>query len=90
MGTFMGAELQPVGGGSSQRWVCYGTVGARAAWAATLKAFTQAGLSPPPLTVTSGHCVRIHDLACCCWGGGGVHSPSSTASWGLVLPPLDV
>ena len=34
----------------------------------------------------SGHCVRKHDLDHFCWEEQGVHSLSSTASWGLSSP----
>ena len=81
-----GAELPLLGVECSHRWGHHSTVGSPVDWAATLTAFSQAELSPPPLSVMPGCFVRIPDLACCRWGGGGVCSPSFTAFWGLSPP----
>ena len=52
--------------------------------ATTLKVFVH-GLDCSCLHLNlscAGCCVKVYDLAHCCWGGRGVCSPSSAASWG--------
>ena len=45
------------------------------------------GQTAPTFTHScTGQCVRIYDLDLFPWGWGGIHSPSSTASWGSSPP----